>query len=53
MWTINDNISRTEWEDVQDSMILPSDTRRRPDANHILNEEWEEAETAKHELEQV
>ena len=52
MWSINDEISRMQWvEQVEECNILPSDSSKRPDAHHILNQEWDEAEAAKQVLE--
>ena len=52
-WTINDAIPRMEWVQVEDYLMLPSDSSVRPDAHHILAQEWEEAEASKHELEEL
>ena len=41
-----------QWvEQVEECNILPSDSSKRPDAHHILNQEWDEAEAAKQVLE--
>ena len=52
IWSINDEISRLQWvEQLEECMSLPSDSSSRPDSHHILNQEWDEAEAAKHVLE--
>ena len=52
IWSINDDISRMIWnQEIEECMILPSDSTKRPDAHHIFNQEWQEAENAKHILE--
>ena len=52
MWSINDDISRMQWvQQVEECIFLPSDSSKRPDAHHILNQEWDEAEAAKELLE--
>lgn len=52
MWSINDDISRMQWvQQVEECISLPSDSSKRPDAHHILNQEWDEAEAAKELLE--
>ena len=52
MWSINDDISRMQWvQQVEECILLPSDSSKRPDAHHILNQEWDEAEAAKELLE--
>ena len=52
-WTINDSIGRLTWDEVEPYLKLASDSSVREDALHIQEEAWEEAEAAKHELEQV
>lgn len=52
IWSINHEIERMQWlEELEPGLVLPSDSSLRQDAHHILNEAWEEAEAAKHELE--
>lgn len=52
-WTINDDLDRLEWVPIQPGMILPSDSTLREDAEHIRGGQWEEAESAKHALEEI
>ena len=52
-WTINSEIERIQMVDVDPSLILESDTTKRPDANHIIAEEWDEAEASKHTMEEL
>ena len=38
-----------EWVgEIDPKLVLPSDSSNRPDAHHIVAEEWDEAETTKH-----
>jgi len=53
IWSINENVPRLEWVSVDNSLLLPSDSSVRPDSRHILLEEWEQAEAAKHHLETI
>ena len=34
-WSINDALPRIEWVDVDEHLMLPSDSSQRPDAHHI------------------
>ena len=54
IWSINSDINRMEWvNEIDPKLILPSDSSHRPDAAHILAEEWDEAEASKHEQEDL
>jgi hypothetical protein len=53
MWTINEEVHVTKWIEEPEEKLLPSDSYRRADLKHIKNKEWDEAEAAKHELEEI
>jgi hypothetical protein len=53
LWTVNDTQRESEWIVPDPSLILESDSSVRQDRVFILQEKWEEAETAKHELEEL
>lgn len=54
IWTINDSHLVSKWTDPTDkTMILPSDSQKREDLINIRTENWNEAENAKHELEEL
>lgn len=53
LWTVNDTQRESEWIVPDPSFILESDSSKRQDRVFILQKKWEEAETAKHELEEL
>lgn len=53
IWSINSDVPRLVLKDLSnDKRLLPSDSNVRPDARLIITKDWDEAESAKHELEQ-
>lgn len=52
-WTINDECHPTVWSKETIAKLLPSDSYQRADLNFIIEKKWDEAEAAKHELEEL
>ena len=52
-WSINSVIPRIQMVEVDPSLILESDSTKRIDAHHLDAEEWDLAESTKHELEEI
>jgi len=53
MWTINEEVHTTKWIKEPKEKLLVSDTYARPDLHFIIDQNWDEAESSKHELEEI
>lgn len=53
MWTINSEVLRSAWLAEPPIMVLESDSTKRPDLHAIAAKDWDNAEAAKHELEEL
>lgn len=53
IWSINSQIPRMKLVPVDPKDILPSDSSLRPDSKFLLEENFDEAEAAKHILEEL
>jgi hypothetical protein len=52
IWSINDRVDiKSSYVEIDESLKIPSDSTKRSDLQHLLEENFTEAETSKHELE--
>lgn len=52
IWSINDRADiKSSYVEIEESLRVPSDSTKRTDLVHLLEQNFEEAETSKHELE--